>query len=181
MVAQVIGMAAVGTSGFPAGPTARSLGPTQRKELSVKVLAHTGPLTRLAAEHGVSRKFLYQQGRKASAALDEAFAPADDDQTVLYYLPVTKSWIRQFVLGLALEGHSSFRGIGQLARDLLDYPNLSVGTVHNILDAAAGQARLLNQAQALRGIRVGAHDEIYQGDLAANRPRDLVVTVARVP
>ena len=166
MVAQVIGMAAVGTSGFPAGETAGSLGPAQRKELSVEVLAHTQPLTHLAAQHGVSRKFLYQQGRKASAALDEAFAPADDDQAILYYLPVTKSWIRQFVLGLALEGHSSFRGIGQLARDLLDYPNLSVGTVHNILDAAAGQARLLNQAQDLGGIRVGAHDEIYQ----ARRP-----------
>jgi len=166
MVAQGIGTAAVAASGFPAGEAARSLGPAQRKGLSVEVLAKTQPLTRLASRHGVSRKFLYQQGRKASAALDEAFAAADDEEAILYYLPVSKSWIRQFVLGLALEGHSSYRGIRQLARDLLDYPALSVGTIHNILHAAADQARVLNQAQDLRGIRVGAHDEIYQ----AGRP-----------
>jgi len=166
MVTQVIGTAAVGASGFPSGPAARSLGPAQRKGLSVEVLARTGPLTRLAAQHGVSRKFLYQQGRKASEALDGAFAAADEEESVLYFLPITKGWIRQFVLGLALEGHSSFRGIGQLARDLLDYPDLSVGTIHNILQSAVGQSRAVNQAQDLAGIRVGAHDEIYQ----AGRP-----------
>ena len=131
MVVQVIGTAAVVASGFPAGG-ARSLGPAQRKGLSVEVLAKTQPLTQLAAQHGVSRKFLYQQGRKASAALEEAFAATEDEQAILFHLPVTKSWIRQFVLGLALEGHSSYRGIRQLARDLLDYPDLSVGTIHNI-------------------------------------------------
>jgi len=162
MVAQVIGMAAVGAEGFRVGVAARSLGPAERKGLSVEVLAKTWPLTQLAAQHGVSRKFLYQQGRKASEALDGAFAVAEDERAVLYCLPVTKSWIRQFVLGLALEGHSSFRGIRQLAMDLLDYPDLSVGTIHNILQAAVSQARAVNQAQDLVGIRVGAHDEIYQ-------------------
>jgi hypothetical protein len=166
MVAQVIGMAAVGAEGFQTGGAARTLGPAERKGLSVEVLARTRPLTKLAAQHGVSRKFLSQQGRKASEALDEAFAVAEDEQAVLYCLPITKNWIRQFVLGLALEGHSSFRGISQLALDLLDYPDLSVGTIHNILQAAVSRARVVNEAQDLVGIRVGAHDEIYQ----AGRP-----------
>ena len=163
MVAQVIGTAAVGASGILSGMAARALSPAQRQELSVEVLAKTEPLTRLAAEHGVSRKFLYAQGHKAEVALDEAFAVADDDQAVLYYLPITKSWIRQFVLGLALEGHASFRDIVQLGCDLLDY-GLSVGTIFNILQAAAKQARQINQVQDLSGSRVGAHDEIYQAD-----------------
>ena len=165
MVAQVIGTAAVGASGFPA-EAARSPGPAVRQELSVEVLARTEPVSQLAARHGVSRKFLYQQAHKASAALGEAFAPAEEDRAVLFHLPITKSWIRQFVLGLALEGHSSFRSIRRLGLDLLDYPDLSVGTIHNILQTAAGQARAVNQAQDLVGIRVGAHDEIYQ----AGRP-----------
>ena len=164
MGTQIIGTAAVGASGFPAGG-AGALGPTDRKDLSLQVLAGTGSVTELAARHGVSRKFLYEQAHRATAALDDAFEPRHDDGAVLFHLPVTKSWIRQFVLGLALEGHSSFRGILQLAQDLLDWP-LSVGTVHNILNAAAAQARLINQAQDLSGIRVGAHDEIYQ----AGRP-----------
>lgn len=162
MVAQDIGTAAVGTSRNLAG--AASLGPAERQGLSVAVLARGEPLTQLAARHGVSRKFLYEQGRKAGAALAEAFA-GTDDSAVLYYLPITKSWIRQLVLGLALEGHASFRGIAQLLADLLDYP-VSLGTIHNIMQAAAQQACALNQAQALGGIRVGAHDEIYQ----AGRP-----------
>ena len=161
MVAQVIGKAAVGASRISA--EARALGPAKRQELSVEVLAKTGSLTRLAARHGVSRKFLYAQRLKAKAALDEAFAVEGDDKAVLYYLPITKSWIRQFVLGLALEGHASFRGIGQLGRNLLDY-DLSLGTVHTIVQAAAEQARGINQARDLAGIRVGAHDEIYQAD-----------------
>jgi hypothetical protein len=161
MIAQVIGTAAVAASGFPAGG-ARALGPAERKDLSVQVLAGTGPIARLAAGHHVSRKFLYEQAHKASAALDEAFDSTEDQEAVLFHLPITKDWIRQFVLGLALEGHSSFRGIRQLAEDLLDY-RLSVGTIHNVLEAAARQARGLNQAQDLAGIRVGAHDEIYQG------------------
>ena len=164
MVAQVIGTAAVGSSGIPAGMAARALSPAQRQGLSVAVLAKTEPLSRLAAQHGVSRKFLYAQGCKAEAALDEAFAPTSDDHAVLYYLPVTKSWIRQFVLGLALEGRASFRGIGQLGHDLLDY-DLSVGTIFNIMRAAAEKAGATNQAQDLAGIRVGAHDEIYQAGL----------------
>jgi hypothetical protein len=116
----------------------------------------------LAALHGVSRKFLYQQGDKAAAALEEAFAPADD-QAVLYYLPITKSWVRQLVVGLALECHSSYRGIRQLTHDLLDY-DLSLGTIHNTLRNAAREAGAINHAQDLSGIRVGAHDEIYQAD-----------------
>jgi hypothetical protein len=162
MVAQVIGTEAVESSGIPAGMAARGLGPAQRKELSVAVLARSESLSGLAARHGVSRKFLYQQGDKAAAALEEAFAPADDE-AVLYHLPITKSWLRQFVLALALEGHASFRGIGEIGRDLLDY-DLSLGTIHNIMQEAAQRALALNEAQELGGIRVGAQDEIYQAD-----------------
>ena len=161
MVTEVIGTAAAGASRILTA--ARALSPAQRQELSVEVLARTGPLSRLAAGRGVSRKFLYAQGLKAKTALEGAFAVTDDDQAVLYYLPITKSWIRQFVLGLALEGHAGFRGICRLGRDLLDY-DLSIGTVHNTLEAAAQQARMINRDQDLAGIRVGAHDEIYQAD-----------------
>jgi len=164
MVAQVIGRAAGAASGIRAGG-AGSLGPAERKDLSVRLLARAAGVSQLAAEQGVSRKFLYAQARKASAALEDAFGPKADERAVLFHLPITKGWIRQFVLTLALEGHSSFRGIRQTALDLLDY-SLSLGTIHNILQQAADGARLINQAQDLAAVRVGAHDEIYQ----AGRP-----------
>ena len=89
--------------------TASHLGPAQRKKLSLQVLTRTGPISHLAQNHRVSRKFLYQQATKASDALDEAFACSVDKQKVLFYLPVTKDWIRQFVLSQVLrsEEHTS--------------------------------------------------------------------------
>ena len=59
---------------------ATSLGPTERKTLSLQVLTRSEPVSHLAQNHGVSRKFLYQQATKASDALDEAFAPSTDNK-----------------------------------------------------------------------------------------------------
>lgn len=166
MVAQTIGTAADQTSGFPRRHVAQTLGPDQRKDLSIQVLVGCESVSELSRRHEVSRKFLYRQAGQAEQALAEAFAVEDDEERVLYQLPVTKRWMNQFVLALALEGHSSFRGISQIAEDVLDYHDLSVGTVYNILHQASEQARAVNAAEDLSAIRVGAHDEIYQ----AGRP-----------
>jgi len=50
----------------------------------------------LAAQHQVSRKFYQQQ--KAEAALDEVFRDAKQEQEVLFYLPVTQTWLFQLIL-----------------------------------------------------------------------------------
>ena len=113
----------------------------------------------------MSRKFVYQQGDKAQQALDEAFAPSQGDDDVLFHLPVTKNWLYQLVLGLVLICHSSYRGVVELLRDLFDVP-ISVGTVHNRLQETAEQAAEINQSQDLAAIAVGLQDEIYQ----ANKP-----------
>ena len=141
---------------------ATSLGPTERKTLSLQVLTRSEPVSHLAQNHGVSRKFLYQQATKASDALNEAFAPSADNDRVLFYLPVTKNWIRQFVLALILICHSSFRGILELLEAVFDYNKLSLGTIHNIVQQAVQKAKQINGAQYLSGIDVGIPDEIFQ-------------------
>ena len=80
---------------------------------------------------------------------------------MLFHLPVTKAWLQQAVLGLTLICHSSLRGVREFFRDLFDWP-VSVGTVHNILQEAVEQARSYNRQQDLSGVRIGAHDEIFQ-------------------
>ena len=139
----------------------QGLGPPERRDLALQALAHTGPLTQLASTHGVSRKFVYQQAAKASAALDRAFDETAPDDEVLFYLPVTKAWLCQLVLTLALVGHSSMRGICELLRDLFDL-EMSLGTVHNILHRHVAQARSISDTKDLSRVRVGAHDEIFQ-------------------
>jgi hypothetical protein len=55
---------------------------------------------------------------------------------MLFQIQVTKRWLRQFM------------------RDVLGWP-ISIGTVHNVLLAAAEQARVINGAQDLSRIRTG--------------------------
>src|SRR5271166_6746957 len=90
---------------FPRWPAQRLL-PQQRQGLAVQVLAGTQPVSDLAREHEVSRKFLYQQADTARDALTHAFNPEPRDEDVLFHLPVTKAWLRQLVLGLVLIGHA---------------------------------------------------------------------------
>jgi hypothetical protein len=134
----------------------------ERKDLAIHALAGTETVTDLAARHGVSRKFVYQQTHKARAALDDVFASAAPDSAVLFELAVSKAWLRQIIVALALIGRSSYRGIVEFLRDLLGIA-ISIGCVHDVLQAATRQARAINQGQDLSGIRVGLHDEIFQG------------------
>ncbi|MEL6780427.1 MAG: hypothetical protein AAFO06_24625, partial [Cyanobacteria bacterium J06597_16] len=110
----------------------------------------------------VSRKFIYQQGHKAQQAIEESFEPSSTDDEMLFYLPVTKRLLFQLLLGLVLICHCSYRGVVELFRDVFDV-SISVGTVHNRLQEAAELAAKINQSQAPSEIKVGLHDEIFQG------------------
>jgi len=141
---------------------AASLLPAARKTLAIEVLAKTEPISHIAVQQQVSRKFLYQQGQKANEALDATFSSATDEPEVLFYLPITKTWLWQLILALILICHCSYRGVVELLRDLFDLP-MSVGTIQNRLQSAAKKASAINLTQDLSAIRVGLHDEIFQG------------------
>ena len=142
--------------------TAARLPGGDRKDLAIQALARSETVSDLAARHGVSRKFVYQQTHKAVAALDDAFLSATPDNEVLFELAVTKAWLRQVIVGLTLICRSSYRGVVEFLRDLLGVP-VSVGCVHDVLQAATRQADIVNRQQDLSSIRVGLHDEIFQG------------------
>lgn len=164
MVTPIIDTWAANAEAFchPTSAAAR-LGAAERAGLAIQALAGSEPIARLADRHDVSRKFVYEQKAKASEALQETFTSPPDDQKVLFHLPVTKDWVRQFVLAQVLIGHTSFRGVTEILDAVFDYRDLSIATVHNIIQDAVDPARRINHAQDLSGIRVGAHDEIYQG------------------
>jgi len=146
--------------------------------LGIQALARSETVSNLAARHGVSRKFAYQQTHKAVAALDDAFLSATPDDGVLFELAVIKAWLRQVIVALTLICHSSYCGVVEFLRDLLAL-SISVGSVHDVLEAATRQASAINYDQDLSGIRVGLHDEIFHGAtpvLAGRRcPLDLLL------
>jgi hypothetical protein len=151
------------SSSFDCPCAAHQLNDRQRRDLSLQALRRTEPIRSLAMRHEVSRKFVYQQMAKATAAVDQAFRPpaACEDQ-VLFRLSVTRQWLEQLVLALTLICHSSYRGVLELLESLFDYHDLSLGSIHNLLMQAVDKARQVNAAEELSAIRVGAHDEIYQ-------------------
>ena len=146
------------------GAAVRSLPESDRKDLAIQALAGPETISDLAARHGMSRKFVYQQTHKARAALDDAFSPATPDAAVLFELAVTKTWLRQVIVALPLICRSSYRGVIEFLRDLLGL-SVSLGCVHDVLQAATRQASAVNAEQDLSGIRVGLHDEIFQGSV----------------
>jgi hypothetical protein len=87
----------------------------------------------------VSRKFVYAQKGNASDALNDAFCSAVADGEVLFQFPVTRTWLRQVMLGLPLICRSSYRGVMEFMRDLLGV-TVSVGRVHEVLHRGPSSA-----------------------------------------
>lgn len=147
----------------PQTSPAGQMPPTDRKKLALQGIARTEPLTELARENEVSRKFIYSQIDKAEEALDNAFSDQGEKtkENVLFFLPVTKRWIRSFVLSLVLSCHAPYRGISEVLRELFDFP-LSPASIHNFVYQAVEVAREVNDKEDLSNVRVGAHDEIFQ-------------------
>jgi hypothetical protein len=145
----------------PADCPAKRFTPQQRRQLALNVLAGQ-PLTLLAHQHNVSRKFVRQQRNIACAALNQAFAPQPPQrEDVLFYLPVTRSWLRQFVIALVLVGRCSLRSVCEILAELFDY-RICLGTAHNILHSAVAGARSFNEREDLSAVKTGLHDEIHQ-------------------
>ena len=125
----------------------------QRIDLALESLDDRCCISRLAQQHHVSRKFVYQQQHQALDALFGAFAAPASDPEVLFHLPLTKDWPRQFVLAAVLVGHSSLRGCQQMLDCLLELP-VSLGWVHSVVTVAALDEIFQNQKPALAVIDV---------------------------
>src|SRR3954451_1405092 len=136
----------------PTTCVAHAMTARQRIALALDSLHERCCVSRLADQHDVSRKFVYQQRHKAQDALLHAFDPpppaAGASQEVIFHLPVTKGWLRQFVLAATLVGHSSLRGVCEMLDCLLDLP-VSVGWVHAVVKDGIDKARPINGRQDL--------------------------------
>lgn len=141
---------------------AATLRPEARQKIAIEALSKSKPITHIAKEYQVSRKFVRIQSQKAHKALDESFEPTPPDDQVLFHLPVTHNWLFQMILGLVFICHCSLRGVVELLRDVFHF-TISPSTVRNRLEVAAQRAREINAEQDLSRIQVDLLDEIFQG------------------
>jgi len=141
---------------------ANALSSTERRDLGLKAILNQRPVTTLAKESGVSRKFIYAQKDKATEALDNAFIAESKEAEVLFTIEVTHDFLHASALSLALNCHSSERGIVQHFQDIYDY-DISEGKAHGFLAQAAQKASIENKKIDLANVKIAAHDEIFQG------------------
>lgn len=139
---------------------AHELGPSDRKDLGLRALLGE-PVTNLAKDAKVSRKFVYEQKSRADQALDNEFQPSPSDNEVLFYLPVTKRLIQQIILALVLICRASLHGVRDFFREIFDY-EISIGTIHNVIHGAAAKSKEINSQEKLSKIDVALFDEIFQ-------------------
>ena len=142
--------------------TAKQIDQATRQRIGISALAGKEPIASLSRHYGTSRNFIYAQKDRVSSALDDAFSESEKDSDVLFHIPVTKKWLQQVILSLTLNCHSSYGGVIEFFRDLLDQ-NVCKGTIFNVIQGALTKAVEINGDQNLSSIKVGAHDEIFQG------------------
>jgi hypothetical protein len=73
---------------------AAGLSSNERKSLALQCIKKGESIVKIAKDNNVSRKFVYQQKSKAEVAVDNAFLEKGKDDDVLFYIPVTKAWIK---------------------------------------------------------------------------------------
>ena len=141
---------------------ARAMSGKKRAELAIEAIKHNQPITELSAQHNVSRSFLYDQKDKALSAINDKFISSKiaEDEQPLYYISVTKSWIKQFIICLALHCRGSIRGIQQTLKDMVDY-HASVGYISQSIKFDSEKAKAINAKEDLSSIMDGAHDEMF--------------------
>lgn len=142
---------------------AQSLNSAKRQEIGIRAIAGNTPISHVADHYDVSRKFVYQQKQKALNGIAQAFdnPSFDDDEKILFYIPVTKKWLIQVLLALIFVCRASYQGVMEFFRDILDC-KISKGGIHNIVYEHLRKAQEINSKQDLSRVREGLHDEIYQ-------------------
>ena len=108
---------------------------------------------------------MYRQLRCAPRALEHAFSPIDDEDAVLFDLPVTRAWLHMFARVLDLTCRAFYRNI-RCAMDLLLDTSMSMGSLHHLMAHTATTVDEIHEHEPLEQLSLGAHDELFE----ARRP-----------
>lgn len=137
---------------------AKHLNSEQRKTIALQVVSNSKTITESAKENKTSRKFIKTQTDQALIGIDRSFREHEDK--ILFYLPITKPWIRQAAVAFTLFCKASYRNTQGLLDYLFHY-KMSLGTVFNTLSTAGTNAAKINKEQDLSKIKEGSIDEMF--------------------
>lgn len=134
-----------------------------RKELALQSLNKKQTIVGLAKTNNISRQFVHEQKNKLLSAANKKFTETPEQDRILFYIPIKKSWIEQFTIVLILDCRSTYGGVIKAMNNLLDY-NISLGRVSNIVASSIQKAIDMNAKQDLSLVTLGARDEIFHNN-----------------
>ena len=137
---------------------AKRISGSTKLNIALQAIRRKQTISEISKHFNCSRTTVYKQQDKALDAANKVFE--QDDEEVLFYIPVTKSFIEQAVVSLRLVCESSYRNIQFYIQAMYNY-HVSLGAVFNILDNTAEKAIPINQSYNLSLIKDSASDELF--------------------
>ena len=121
---------------------AKRISGSTKLKIALQAIRRKQTVSEISKHFNCSRTTVYKQQDKALDAANKVFE--QDDEEVLFYIPVTKTFIHQSVVALRLICESSYRNIQFYIQAMYNY-HVSLGGVFNITDNAADNAKPINQ------------------------------------
>lgn len=128
----------------------------QANNIAYQVLAKDASISSLAREHQTSRQTIRKERDRVQQIIDQT----EDQQEILFYLPITLGWIHQLVLSLVFLMKGSYRNIHQLIKDLFDY-SFSSDKIAELMKSTYSTVESIDKTEDLTPIQVGSQDELY--------------------
>ena len=97
--------------------------------MALQAISRRQTITEISKNFDCSRTTVHEQKNRALAAAVNAFEDAGDE--TLFTVPVTKSFIKQLVVGLFCISDSSYRGVMFFLESIFDYPIARIGVQHS--------------------------------------------------
>lgn len=144
--------------------TAKSLDKETRKKIAILSYTKSCKITYLSDVYKVSRKFIYAQVNKIQVKIDEAFDEEVKEKVhkVHAVIEITAEWIQNCIINLVLNCCTSYRNIKDYLLEVCNY-SISIGSIKNCVQEFCNRAIAINQREDLSQIKVGCHDEMFQG------------------
>ena len=134
----------------------RTLSFDQANDIAYRALSNESSISALSAEKGHSRQTIRNERDRVQAIVNQT----EHREDVLFYLPVTATWLSQLVIALVFMMNASYRNITQFIKDLFDY-SFNSDQISKLMKTVYRTVNGYYESEDLSAIRVASPDELY--------------------
>ena len=134
----------------------RTLSFDQANDIAYRALSKESSISALSAEKGHSRQTIINERDRVQAIVNQT----EHREDVLFYLPVTVTWLNQLVIALVFMMNASYRNITQFIKGLFDY-SFHSDQISKLMKTVYRTVKEYHEIEDLSAIRVASPDGLY--------------------